>query len=132
MHAERRRRERRRNLVFGAAIAVTAVAIISAVAVTLALRASASGIAGLRTFSGLARTHVTGKVSYRQHPPAGEPHDAVWLNCGIYPRPVPNGMPCTASSMAPCGSPTALTCPPRTSADCAAWYAGNRRAAAIR
>jgi hypothetical protein len=91
MRAERRRHERRRNLLLGAAIATTAAAVIGAVGVTLALRVSASGIAGLQTFSGLARTHVTGKVSYRQQPPVGGPHDAVWLNCGIYPRPVSNG-----------------------------------------
>jgi hypothetical protein len=55
-HAERRRRQRCRNLPFGAAIAMTAAAILSAVAVTLALRAGATGISGLPTFSGLART----------------------------------------------------------------------------
>jgi hypothetical protein len=69
---------------------MTAVAIVGAVGLTLALRGSARAMAGVRTFSGLARTHVAGKVSYRQQPPVGGPHDAVWLNCGIYPRPVPN------------------------------------------
>jgi len=33
---------------------------------------------------------VTGNVSYRQQPPVVGPHDAVWLNCGIYPTPVPS------------------------------------------
>jgi hypothetical protein len=90
MRAERRHRERRRNLLLGTAIAVTAVAIIGAASLTLALRGTTSALSGVRTFSGLARSHVTGKVSYRQQPPVGGPHDAVWLNCGIYSTPVPD------------------------------------------
>jgi hypothetical protein len=90
VRAERRRRERRRNLLLGTAIAVTAAAIIGAASLTLALRSTTSALSRVRTFSGLARTHVSGKVSYRQQPPVGGPHDAAWLNCGIYPTPVAN------------------------------------------
>ncbi|HUW77990.1 MAG TPA: DUF3105 domain-containing protein [Candidatus Nanopelagicaceae bacterium] len=47
-------------------------------------------IAGVQTFTGLVRTHVTGPVQYPQTPPVGGEHSPVWLNCGIYSQPVPN------------------------------------------
>ena len=50
---------------------------------------AASGIRGLTTYSNTAG-HVQGPVTYDQTPPVGGPHDAIWLNCGIYTEPVPN------------------------------------------
>lgn len=35
-------------------------------------------------------THVTGKVTYVSAPPAGGPHDPVWMNAGVYDKPVPS------------------------------------------
>ena len=46
-------------------------------------------IAGLNSYTE-KRDHVTTKVDYPQTPPAGGPHNPVWLNCGIYDSPVPN------------------------------------------
>lgn len=46
-------------------------------------------IDGLQTFTNDA-THVAGAVEYPQTPPAGGPHTAVWMNCGVYDQPVPN------------------------------------------
>jgi hypothetical protein len=51
---------------------------------------SASTTGGIMTFSGLARDHVNGPITYPQAPPVGGPHNPVWLNCGIYGQPVPN------------------------------------------
>jgi len=34
-------------------------------------------------------THVEGTVDYPQTPPTGGPHNAMWLNCGIYTEPQP-------------------------------------------
>ena len=51
---------------------------------------SSAAIPGLQTYTGLARDHVTGKVSYPQTPPVGGAHSAVWQNCGIYDAPVAN------------------------------------------
>ena len=38
----------------------------------------------------LAHDHVTGPVTYSVTPPVGGPHNATWMNCGIYGQPVPN------------------------------------------
>ncbi|KQQ03838.1 hypothetical protein ASG06_10270 [Rathayibacter sp. Leaf185] len=46
-------------------------------------------IDGLQTFENDA-THVAGTVDYPQTPPAGGPHNSVWMNCGVYDQPVPN------------------------------------------
>ena len=52
--------------------------------------ASVGTIPGVVTYTNLARTHVTGTVTYAQNPPVGGPHNLVWLNCGIYAAPVHN------------------------------------------
>jgi hypothetical protein len=38
----------------------------------------------------LAHQHVPGPVSYSVTPPVGGQHNATWMNCGIYDKPVPN------------------------------------------
>jgi len=38
----------------------------------------------------LAHNHVTGPVQYSVTPPVGGDHNAVWMNCGVYDKPVPN------------------------------------------
>lgn len=50
----------------------------------------ASPPAGVQTFSGLTRNHVTATVHYPQTPPVGGDHNPVWLNCGVYASPVHN------------------------------------------
>jgi hypothetical protein len=38
----------------------------------------------------LGHSHVTGPVRYSVTPPVGGSHNAVWLTCGIYDKPVPS------------------------------------------
>ncbi len=38
----------------------------------------------------LGHAHVPGPVRYSVTPPVGGDHNAVWMNCGIYDKPVPN------------------------------------------
>jgi hypothetical protein len=38
----------------------------------------------------LGHAHVTGPVTYSVTPPVGGDHNATWMNCGVYSRPVPN------------------------------------------
>lgn len=47
-------------------------------------------ITGVVTFQKLSANHVQGQVTYPQTPPVGGDHNITWLNCGIYPAPVPN------------------------------------------
>lgn len=46
-------------------------------------------IEGVETYENTTQ-HVEGTVEYEQSPPAGGPHNAVWLNCGVYDQQVPN------------------------------------------
>lgn len=83
---QRRAERRRRNLVWGSG-AAAALLLISGLTwwgVRSQHSATTTPIAGLETFSGLARDHVTGRVSYAQTPPVGGAHAAVWQNCGWY------------------------------------------------
>ncbi|MBI4901957.1 MAG: DUF3105 domain-containing protein [Actinobacteria bacterium] len=93
--AEIRRQEEarlRRRRIIGitagtVAVVVVVVIIIWAVGRTVVRSSSASAVV---SYPGLARDHVDGPVSYKQTPPAGGPHAAVWQNSGIYSSPVPN------------------------------------------
>lgn len=38
----------------------------------------------------LTHDHVSGPVTYAVVPPVGGPHNAVWMNAGVYTKPVPN------------------------------------------
>ena len=38
----------------------------------------------------LGHDHVTGPVQYAVLPPVGGPHNPVWMNAGVYDKPVPN------------------------------------------
>ena len=38
----------------------------------------------------LGHDHVTGPVKYALTPPAGGPHNAVWMNAGVYTEPIPS------------------------------------------
>lgn len=70
-------------LVGGGLAVVAAVAILG--------HGKGAGIpAGTQTFAETNHQHVTGTPTYDRNPPAGGPHNAVWLNCGIYGQPVPN------------------------------------------
>lgn len=46
------------------------------------------GLAGVEVFEDLQTEHVPGNVDYEQVPPAGGPHDQIWLECGVYDEPV--------------------------------------------
>jgi hypothetical protein len=37
----------------------------------------------------LPHTHLPGPIVYSVTPPVGGDHNPVWMNCGIYPKPVP-------------------------------------------
>jgi len=92
---ERGSARRRTGLIVAASVAVVALVggtLWSVVAASGSASPTQDNVAltGLRTYSGLARDHVTGPVAYPQTPPVGGAHSAIWQNCGIYSTPVPN------------------------------------------
>jgi len=74
-------------LVIGAIVA----SIVFAPAPPPSFEAGGTGatIEGVETFEN-ETSHVEGAVDYPQSPPAGGPHNQVWLNCGVYDQVVPN------------------------------------------
>jgi hypothetical protein len=49
---------------------------------------SAVDLDDVHRFGGLSADHTEGEVDYGNRPPAGGPHDPVWLDCGVYDEPV--------------------------------------------
>jgi hypothetical protein len=62
------------------------------VVVACSAGAAQQDIPGVERFANLSREHVQGPVAYPQVPPAGGPHNPIWMNCGVYDQPVPNEM----------------------------------------
>lgn len=52
--------------------------------------ADSSQISGMKTWSNLGRDHVEGDPTFPMTPPVGGNHNAVWANCGIYDKTIPN------------------------------------------
>lgn len=50
--------------------------------------ADSANLSAVRTFETPTPTHVSDEVDYEQSPPVGGQHDALWLECGVYDRPV--------------------------------------------
>lgn len=93
-------KRRRGKIVWWAVGSTAAVAVIAAIVASIvfapappptygALDSTGVEIEGVETFEN-SNDHVDGAVEYEQSPPAGGPHNAVWLNCGIYTEPQPN------------------------------------------
>jgi len=93
----KRRRSKLVWWVVGGAAAVTVVAVVVASFVFAPTPAptyqagNSTGleIEGVQTFEN-ETNHVEGVVDYPQNPPAGGPHNSVWLNCGVYTEPQTN------------------------------------------
>lgn len=43
---------------------------------------------GVQEYDVRDNTHTTGEVDYPQSPPVAGQHDSIWLECGVYDRPV--------------------------------------------
>ncbi|CAN5349522.1 DUF3105 domain-containing protein [soil metagenome] len=98
---QRKQAADRRKRVLGFSIGGVAVlAVIALVVSVIVINAkpkvdpASISISGLKTWSDLAQTHVATTVDYQgtlgMNPPAGGPHNQVWLNCGIYTQPQVN------------------------------------------
>ena len=95
--AKQQRRSARRRTAVIVSASVTAVALVGGTSWAV-VGSSGSGsstqnkvaLTGMQTYSGLARDHVAGPVSYPQTPPVGGAHSSTWQNCGVYSTPVHN------------------------------------------
>ena len=93
---KKRQATAKRNRVLGigltilGALAVVAL-VVTVIVINIQPKPDTSALLGnVQTFANLESTHVEGTVDYTMSPPAGGPHNAVWLNCGIYSEAVPN------------------------------------------
>jgi len=86
----------RRNRLLGIGLSVVGLLAVVAVVVTVIVvntqpKPDNSALLGnVVTFPNVEAGHVEGTVDYPMSPPAGGPHNPVWLNCGVYDQPVPN------------------------------------------
>jgi hypothetical protein len=86
----------KRNRIIGIALGILGGLAVVALVVTVIViniqpKPDTSNLLGnVQTFDNLEATHVEGVVDYPMTPPAGGPHNQVWLNCGVYDEPVPN------------------------------------------
>lgn len=71
-------------------LGVLAVLAIVAVVIVVNIQPKALAPEGVQTWTKLSQEHVEGPVDYAMDPPAGGPHFAGWLNCGIYTEPQVN------------------------------------------
>jgi len=92
-----KRSERKRTVLVAAVAGVlvlgltgaTIAVMVNASQQTASINAAArSPIEGVKTFTGLSRNHVEGKVTYAQNPPVAGDHSAVDENCGYYSQPI--------------------------------------------
>jgi hypothetical protein len=87
---------RKRNRILGIGLTVVgALAVVALVVAVIVVNSqpkpdTSALLTNVVTFDDLDATHVPGSVDYPMSPPAGGPHNAVWLNCGVYDQPVPN------------------------------------------
>lgn len=91
MRRQQARRQRRTRATIWTVAAVLVLAIVGGTTFAiLHSRANKPSLSAVQSFGHLSREHVQGKVDYPQTPPVGGKHNPVWLNCGVYDKPVPN------------------------------------------
>lgn len=87
---QQRARERRTRWLWVGGTSLAVLAIIAVVVFTVARDvATRPTLDAVSTYEP-SRNHVTTPVTYKQSPPVGGDHNPVWLNCGVYDKPVPN------------------------------------------
>jgi hypothetical protein len=85
-----------RRVRLGVIVGVAGLVVVGFLVAAIAFAAGLSGAgsnglpSGTQVFTESDHTHVAGPVSYDRVPPAGGPHNAVQLDCGIYSQAVPN------------------------------------------
>lgn len=102
---------RARFLIIGAVGAVILL-IVGVVGVTVYRDVSSRPtLEAIKTFT-VTGEHTTAPVKYEQSPPVGGDHNAIWLNCGVYPSAVPNELAVHALEHGAVWVTYSLTSPP--------------------
>lgn len=87
---EQRVAARRKGLAVWGSVAAAVALIVGIVGVTVWRDVSnRPSLSAVRSYSYSGAKHTTQKVAYRENPPVGGEHNPVWLNCGVYDKPVP-------------------------------------------
>jgi len=91
MRKEQQAKDRRRKVVIMGAAGVTVAAIVGAVAFAISQdKANTPSLADVKSYTYDAGAHPEQPVTYKETPPVGGEHHPIWLNCGVYDKPVPN------------------------------------------
>lgn len=90
MRVDQQRRERRRTLAIWGSVGVVLLLIAGAVTFSVVRDVrSRPSLDAVKSYT-VTQGHTDQPVKYEQTPPAGGEHSPVWLNCGVYDKPVPN------------------------------------------
>ncbi|AKU18115.1 DUF3105 domain-containing protein [Luteipulveratus mongoliensis] len=81
-------RARRATAVSAAVAGVLALSACQQEAPSATLPPRAASV--VKTYPVPSRNHTSGTVHYPQSPPVGGNHNPLWINCGIYDKPIPN------------------------------------------
>lgn len=91
MRKEQQKKDKRRLFAIWGAAAVTIAIVVGAVVFAVANdKANTPSLEAVKDFTYAAGGHVQTPVTYKENPPVGGEHNPVWLNCGVYDKPVPN------------------------------------------
>jgi hypothetical protein len=90
MRAEAKRKERRSAMLFWGAGGLVIVLLVGVVGFYLIRENARTSLDEVRTFAYKGAVHKDSKVTYKESPPVGGPHNSVWQNCGVYDQPINN------------------------------------------
>lgn len=87
---EQRAAARRKALLVWGGLAVVLVLIVGVVGFTIWRDVDGRPkLDAVKSYTYTGGNHTNKPVTYKENPPVGGEHNAVWLNCGIYDKPVP-------------------------------------------
>ena len=90
MRKAQQAKERRSRVILITAVATVILLIAGVVGFTVWRDVSTRPtLDAVKTFT-VTRKHTTADVTYAQTPPVGGDHNPTWLNCGVYPKAVPD------------------------------------------
>jgi hypothetical protein len=90
MRRAQQAKERRSRVILITAVATVILLIAGVVGFTVWRDVSTRPTLDAVKMFTVTRNHTTADVTYAQTPPVGGDHNPTWLNCGVYPKAVPD------------------------------------------